>query len=42
MSFHKLSWRTAVTMLSDDRSGDLIALIFALVITIALIALLPI
>jgi hypothetical protein len=41
MSFQKLSWQTALTMLINDRSGDLIAFIFALIITTVVVALLP-
>lgn len=47
MSFGRPSWRDALTMfseamLSDDRFGDLVALLFALLITVVAIALLPV
>ena len=47
MSFSRPSWRHALTMfseamLSDDRFGDLVALLFALLLTVVTIALLPI
>jgi hypothetical protein len=42
MVFDKPSWRNALLMLRNDRSGDLIALVFSLVLAIAVVALLPI
>jgi hypothetical protein len=41
MSFQKPSWQAALTILINDRSGDLIALVFALILTTVVVALLP-
>lgn len=41
MSFHKPSWQAALAMLINDRSGDLIALVFALILTTVVVAVLP-
>jgi hypothetical protein len=41
MSFLKPTRQTALTMLVNDRSGDLIALLFSVILTIVVVALLP-
>ena len=41
MESHKPSWLAAQSILANDRSGDLIALVFALILAIGTIALLP-
>ena len=41
MVINKPAWRSALSVLMNDRSGDLIALAFSLILAIAVIILLP-
>ncbi len=41
MSFAKPIQRTALALLENDRSGDLVALVFAIILAIVVAALLP-
>ncbi|MEE8389024.1 MAG: hypothetical protein V3R65_10650 [Acidiferrobacterales bacterium] len=41
MSFAKPTGRTALSFLENDRSGDLAALVFAIILAILVAALLP-